>query len=143
MPDTIIGRNPEATCDDCGRKGINGSHCGPLVPVGSGWVSMCGKCFSDRDADYNAGIPPKAVGCRKEGSVWARGMNDCHQDRCENIPFASIGGLDHRNKPAFPVYIKPEEQEEYWQGYQWCAHAMFGPEWRTCEFTWKPALVIP
>ena len=143
MADTIIGGSAKAHCQDCGQQGTRGSHCGPLVPSGSGWVDLCAGCFSDRSKDYDAGIPPKAIGWKKEGSVWARGLADCQQDRCENVPFASIGGLPRRDDPECPKYIKPEEWAEYRAGYEWCARAMFGADWRTCTFSWQPALEIP
>lgn len=69
------------------------------------------------------------------------GWTNCVQDRCENCPFASIGGLEHRNNPKVPDYAK--DRDEWLAGYLAAAEAMYGPDWRTCSFGWAPALTIP
>ena len=83
--------------------------------------------------------------------VWAshddvlRGINDCAQDACENVPFASIGGLEARDDPRPPNYddgVPLTNTNAYLFGYTATARAMFGADWRTCEFGWAPAMVI-
>ena len=70
-----------------------------------------------------------------------RGMSDCLQDDCENVPFASIGGVDARLEPNVPAYSNPIlHHERYLLGYQTQARALYGPEWRTCGFGWVRAL---
>jgi hypothetical protein len=72
-----------------------------------------------------------------------RGALDCYQDRCENIPFASIGGLDSRSNMKQPKYITPEEAQEYLAGYRAMAQSLYGETWQTCSFGWAPALELP
>jgi len=96
----------------------------------SGRCLVCG-VLAGGDADH-----------KHEDTVWARARMDCIQDRCENIPFASIGGLTKRDKPQVPKYIKPAEAEEYLMGYTTTAQRMYGEDWRTCEFGWVPVLEI-
>lgn len=74
--------------------------------------------------------------------VWIRGMHDALQDRCENVPCASIGGLDRRTDPALPDYIKAEEADQYLAGYKHQCRSMWGDDWETCEFGWKHAITI-
>jgi hypothetical protein len=76
------------------------------------------------------------------GDPFRRGMTDCYQDRCENCPMASIGGLDARAKPSAPKYITPSEHADYLDGYAHQAQAMYGDDWRTCVFGWQRALQI-
>jgi hypothetical protein len=71
-----------------------------------------------------------------------RGRQDCYQDRCENIPFSSIGGLKCRSKMIPPRYLEFEDVEEYLRGYRDAAKALFGEDWETCEFGWVPTLTI-
>ena len=72
------------------------------------------------------------------------GMNDAMQDAFENCPFASIGGLDARSAPRVPEYINIDDDASAWlDGYEIQCHAMYGDDWRTCEFSWRPALTIP
>lgn len=72
----------------------------------------------------------------------AAGALDCYQDRCENTPFASVGGLEARHAMRAPDYIEDYDAEEYLEGYRAQADEMFGQDWRTCSFEWAPALVI-
>lgn len=74
--------------------------------------------------------------------AYKRGRHDCLQDRCENIPFASIGGLEARDNPVAPKYVHGDAVSAYLQGYKDQASEMFGADWRTCEFNWQPALTI-
>jgi hypothetical protein len=71
-----------------------------------------------------------------------RGRMDCMQDDCENCHFASIGGLNNRDNPQAPHYIKPDDAEGYLKGYVAQAREMYGEDWRTCTFTWKHAMTI-
>jgi hypothetical protein len=76
------------------------------------------------------------------GDPHDRGRMDCIQDSCENVPFASIGGLEARVDLGAPKYISPSESERYLHGYVTVAHELYGSDWRTCSFAWKPALTI-
>lgn len=76
------------------------------------------------------------------GAPFERGMADAAQDRCENVPFASVGGLDRRAALVAPDYITPEERPAYIRGYELNALAMYGADWRTCAFGWSPAVEI-
>jgi hypothetical protein len=82
-----------------------------------------------------------------------RGRMDCVQDLIENAPFASIGGLVARDDDAkratgepsrfkCPTYITAEEWPLYRRGYEGQAEHELGADWRTCEFTWHPAMTI-
>ena len=71
-----------------------------------------------------------------------RGKSDCYQDRCENAPFSSVGGPDSRDNLKAPSYIKPEDVDDYLTGYTMSANEMYGDDWRTCEFGWRPVLTI-
>jgi hypothetical protein len=73
---------------------------------------------------------------------YCRGREDYTQDRCENAPFASIGGLSARANPVRPKYIEPVEWPWYLAGYADAALSDLGPSWATVEFSWKPALTI-
>lgn len=74
---------------------------------------------------------------------YQRGWSDCAQDDCEGCPFASIGGLEARSEPQVPKYSKPiEDATAYLWGYIGYAQARYGVSWRTCEFSYQPALVI-
>lgn len=71
-----------------------------------------------------------------------RGAADCYQDRCENAPFGSVGGLERRANLHAPRWAMGHEAE-YLEGYEAQAKEMFGEDWRTCEFAWNgPVLVI-
>lgn len=74
--------------------------------------------------------------------VFNRARIDCIQDRCENCPFASVGGLDKRKAMVVPKYISTGDEAEYLRGYRYGAVLMFGADWETCEFGWRPAITI-
>ena len=71
------------------------------------------------------------------------GKRNAEQDEMENAPFAGIGGLDQRNDPTVPAYVKPINRNAWLAGYETCCAEMYGADWRTCAFGWAPALVIP
>lgn len=73
---------------------------------------------------------------------WRRGHLDCVQDSCENCPFASVGGLEQRHHPIAPNYIPGGLAAEYLAGYEAAALELYGADWRTCTFSWQPALTI-
>lgn len=83
---------------------------------------------------------------RELGGRWSasyrRAQEDYTQDRYENAPFASIGGLAARTDPQRPKYIEPADWPTYLLGYVDAARTDLGDEWATCEFGWKPALTI-
>ncbi len=79
---------------------------------------------------------------RRPSAEYIRGLDDYYQDRSENAPFASIGGLDARTDPRRPKYITPTGWPTYLLGYTDTARFELGPDWVTCEFGWKPALTI-
>jgi hypothetical protein len=70
------------------------------------------------------------------------GRSNCYQDRCENVPFASIGGLEARSDPKPPAWIDEVEWPEYLRGYISCAVDLYGEDWKTCSFTWQMAMTI-
>jgi hypothetical protein len=76
------------------------------------------------------------------GDPAGRAMMDCYQDRCENVPFGSVGGIEKRSDMRAPAYITPEERASYLNGYRLQARNIYGDDWMTCEFGWKPALTI-
>ena len=71
-----------------------------------------------------------------------QGALDYYQDRCENIPFASIGGLDRRSAMVAPKYVAKEDVAEYLAGYRHAARAGLGEDWETCAFGWTPTVTI-
>lgn len=71
-----------------------------------------------------------------------RGITDAYQDRCENVPFASIGGLEARLKMHAPDCVHENDCEEYLSGYSWACKAMFGDDWATCQFGWRKAMEL-
>ena len=76
---------------------------------------------------------------------YQRGSNDCVQDRIENCPFASTGGLDKRHDMIAPEYITKHGEEyttEYLRGYQDTAKGMFGDDWKTCKFGWSHVMTL-
>lgn len=76
------------------------------------------------------------------GNPFERGMTDCIQDRCENTPFGSAGGLDARPDLKAPDWITPSEQEKWLAGYKHAAADLYGEDWATCAFGWSPAITI-
>lgn len=75
-------------------------------------------------------------------AAFDRGRADCIQDRCENVPFASVGGPGNRESLMTPGYIHANDKGEYIRGYEEAARALYGEDWRTCSFEWKPVLTI-
>lgn len=74
--------------------------------------------------------------------VRRRGGDDAYQDACENVPFASIGGLGGRADPRAPAYVLPEDRAAYLEGYVERCREMFGADWRICAFGWAPAVIL-
>ena len=79
---------------------------------------------------------------RGRSNAFDRAKLDAYQDRCENVPFASVGGLDRRGSMFAPKYIDPIDREEYLRGYRAAAREMFGDDWESCVFGWAPAITI-
>lgn len=77
-----------------------------------------------------------------KNSPYERGKVDCCLDSIESCPFSSIGGLDKRDSPTAPEYISKEEHAEYLVGYVQQAKTMYGKDWKTCGFSWKPVMII-
>lgn len=75
-------------------------------------------------------------------TAFCRGQSDCYQDSCENVHFASIGGLSKRTIMVAPDYIDEPDIAEYLAGYRAKAYEMFGLDWKTCKFGWKHVLTI-
>ncbi len=75
--------------------------------------------------------------------MFDRARTDAMQDRCENVPFASVGGLDKRDCMTTPSYIDLRDATEYMRGYRSAAYMIYGADWQTCSFGWAPALSIP
>jgi hypothetical protein len=75
-------------------------------------------------------------------SAFSRGQHDATQDRCENVPFVSVGGLERRSNMEAPGYVEKGDQEAYLEGYRDRARFMFGDDWQTCGFGWEPVLEI-
>ena len=88
------------------------------------------------------------VDFEKEG--FDRGRTDYVQDGCENAPFASVGGLEARANLIAPPYITVVDKDisgqpftkAYLEGYAFQAEIQYGADWRTCEFSWKPAVTL-
>jgi len=97
-----------------------------------------------RRVNVEAGVPVWPEGEIPDGvnAARRRGMHDCYQDRCENIPFASVGGLESREAMKAPGYVKIGEVGDYLDGYRVMARELYGSDWQTCSFSWQPALVI-
>lgn len=75
--------------------------------------------------------------------AFERAQTTAVQDSFENAPFASVGGLERRASMKAPTYIVQREQRDYLDGYRFAAACMYGPDWKTCTFGWKPAITIP
>lgn len=78
----------------------------------------------------------------RPSAAFSRGAKDCAHDACENSPFASIGGLESRKSPKLPEYLNAEDHEDWLSGYESAALLAYGDDWRTCEFSWAPAVVL-
>ena len=76
------------------------------------------------------------------GDPVGRAIMDCYQDRCENAPFASVGGLDKRNAMTAPEYVTAAERADYLNGYRLQARNIYGDDWQTCAFGWQAAVTI-
>lgn len=77
--------------------------------------------------------------------AYRRAQTDALQDSCENAHFSSIGGMDKRASDDLmevPEYIAPHCRRHYLEGYKSACEEMFGADWRTCPFGWKPVLVL-
>jgi hypothetical protein len=72
---------------------------------------------------------------------FSHGVSHCLQDSYENAPFGSVGGLTARGTPVARFAEKGTETE-YLRGYIAAARAMYGEDWRTCDFGWSPAITI-
>jgi len=75
-------------------------------------------------------------------SPYERGRNDCAQDDMENAQFSSVGGLDNRENLIPPKYIHEDDIVAYLAGYTYQALLLYGSDWRTTTFSWKPVLKI-
>lgn len=84
----------------------------------------------------------RSVICWTDDDVFRRGETDAYQDRCENIPFSGMGGLEKRADPTAPDYIEEGDRIRFLAGYQACCLAMFGQDWKTCSFGWKHAITL-
>lgn len=77
---------------------------------------------------------------------YEQGQLHAQLDQMENVPFASIGGLETRGKPIekYPSYAPGDEKgrTDWLRGYTDMCRQMYGSDWRTCEFSWKPAIKI-
>ena len=80
-------------------------------------------------------LPPESLARRC-------GAEDCYQDRCENVPFASTGGLEKRSEMTSPPWVPAADVPAYLEGYRAAALELFGAEWATCEFSWQPAITL-
>lgn len=69
---------------------------------------------------------------------YLRGYGCCYQDRCENVPLGSLGP----DRASVPDYIPSDQREGWLAGYQVMAEELYGPDWKTAEFVWKPAMEI-
>ena len=67
-----------------------------------------------------------------------RGWQECYQDRCEGVPLRlrTTDGVD------VPDYIPEEERFAFALGYAACAMTLYGTDWLSTEFEWKPVLEI-
>lgn len=74
--------------------------------------------------------------------VRARASVDCVQDESENAPFASVGGLDMRGSMQLPRYVAVKDGADYIGGYVAQAYRLYGPDWQTCSFGWRPAMTV-
>lgn len=77
---------------------------------------------------------------RSDAFTW--GYMDALQDRCENCPFASVGGLDRRTDMAVPGYVPQAQHTEYLRGYRAYCDEQYGQGWETARWVWTPALPI-
>lgn len=61
-----------------------------------------------------------------------RGWDECFQDRCEGVPLRAVRwGRTRAIGADAPDYIPGPEQCAWSWGYEACATAMYGTDWRT------------
>ena len=76
-------------------------------------------------------------------TAYDRGGMGAVLDRCENVPFAAVGGLDNRlNMTAPASRVKPEDADEFIRGYRDACEDIWGPGWETAAFGWHPTLIL-
>jgi len=61
-------------------------------------------------------------------------------DRCENVPFAGIGG--QAGPYHAPEYIEADERDAYITFYKRLAAAEYGADWAVQQWGWTPALKL-
>lgn len=66
-----------------------------------------------------------------------RGWMAAYQDRCENCPFASSGGMDNRKSMKAPSYIPEKDADEYLRGYRSYCDENYGEGWETAQWGWS------
>lgn len=76
-------------------------------------------------------------------NAYEQGFSDCYQDRCENVPFASVGGWAARPNIKAPDYVSYRKVGAYMKGYRACARKLWGDDYLTCSFGWVPVATIP
>ena len=103
------------------------------------WVDDC--FWGQRDLDQE-GRDKSLPALRAE--PFNRGKFDCLMDGNENVPFASVGGLEKRTDPtwAAPDYVPERDRKAYLEGYRDQAWAQYGPDWQTCPFGWTHVMTI-
>jgi len=79
---------------------------------------------------------------RRNSEPYDRGWMAAFQDRCENCPFASSGGMDKRTAMEAPDYVPADQREEYLRGYRGYCDEEYGPGWETARWGWTPVLQI-
>lgn len=82
------------------------------------------------------------IGAVENLAVFNRGSADAYQDRCENVPFSSVGGPEKRVQMERPGYITEEAWPMYRSGYEAQCRGLWGDDWQTAKFGWVPALTI-
>ena len=104
------------------------------------WVDDC--FWGQRDLRDNQEAVDKSLPMLR-AEPFNRGKFDCMMDGNENVPFASVGGLDKRAEPLVtPDYVPEADRKAYLEGYRDQAWAQYGPEWRTCSFGWHHVMTI-
>lgn len=80
---------------------------------------------------------------RDDANTFDRARHDFALDQVENVPFASVGGVDRRESMTAPEYITGEwARREYLRGYSHVAEIAYGPDWRTCSFIRSAAFEV-
>lgn len=77
-----------------------------------------------------------------KNAAFQRGYEACQLDSMENAAFGSIGGIEARASMKAPDYVPEADRADYLRGYAAAARMMYGADWRTCGFSWKPALTV-